>query len=42
MLEAMKTQVQVVAPSNGTVASVLVRPGDVVARDQVLIELERA
>jgi acetyl-CoA/propionyl-CoA carboxylase biotin carboxyl carrier protein len=42
MLEAMKIQVQVVAPSEGTVAAVLVRAGDVVARDQVLIELEQA
>jgi acetyl-CoA/propionyl-CoA carboxylase biotin carboxyl carrier protein len=42
MLEAMKIQVQVVVPSEGTVASVLVRAGDVVARDQVLIELEQA
>ena len=42
MLEAMKIQVQVVAPTEGTVASVLVHQGDVVARDQVLIELEQA
>jgi acetyl-CoA/propionyl-CoA carboxylase biotin carboxyl carrier protein len=42
MLEAMKIQVQVVAPSAGTVKSVLVHPGEVVGRDQVLIELEDA
>jgi acetyl/propionyl-CoA carboxylase alpha subunit len=40
LLEAMKIQVQITAPAAGTIRTVHVRAGDVVARDQPLIELE--
>ena len=42
LLEAMKTQVQVAAPTAGTIRSVHVRAGDVVARGESLIEMEEA
>ncbi len=39
LLEAMKIQVQVVAPAAGAVSAVHVHAGDVVARGHVLIEV---
>jgi acetyl-CoA/propionyl-CoA carboxylase biotin carboxyl carrier protein len=42
LLEAMKTQVQVAAPTAGTIRAVHVRAGDVVARGESLIEMEEA
>jgi acetyl-CoA/propionyl-CoA carboxylase biotin carboxyl carrier protein len=42
LLEAMKTQVQVAAPTAGTIRAVHVHAGDVVARGESLIELEEA
>jgi biotin carboxyl carrier protein len=39
VLEAMKMELAVAAPAAGTVAAVLVAPGDLVARGQALVEL---
>ena len=40
VLEAMKMELAVSAPAAGTVTSVMVRPGDLVARGQVLAEVD--
>ncbi len=42
LLGAMKTQVQVAAPTAGTIRAVHVRAGDVVARGESLFEMEEA
>jgi biotin carboxyl carrier protein len=39
LLEAMKMEIRVASPRAGRVARVLVKPGDRVERDQVLVEL---
>jgi acetyl-CoA carboxylase biotin carboxyl carrier protein len=40
VLEAMKMQMNVRTPTAGTVATVRVREGDVVAAGQVLVDIE--
>lgn len=40
MLEAMKVEMPVAAPEDGTVKTILVSEGDTVEGDQVLVELE--
>jgi biotin carboxyl carrier protein len=40
MIEAMKVEMPVVAPEDGTVASVEVKEGQTVDADQVLVRLE--
>lgn len=40
MLEAMKVEMPVVAPEDGTVSSIKVSEGDTVEGNQVLVELE--
>ena len=40
MIEAMKVEMPVVAPDDGTVASIEVKEGDTVDADQVLARLE--
>ena len=40
VLEAMKMQLRMQAPAGGTVRAVHVKPGDVVAKGQVLLEVE--
>lgn len=40
VLEAMKMKNDVFSPIDAKVKSVLVKPGDVVAKDQILIEFE--
>ena len=42
MLEAMKVEMPVVAPEDGTIAEIKVSEGDAVEADAVLIELEEA
>jgi len=39
MLEAMKVEMPVVAPEDGTVSTIKVKEGDTVEGDQVLVEL---
>jgi biotin carboxyl carrier protein len=39
MLEAMKVEMPVVAPEDGTVSAIKVKEGDTVEGDQVLVEL---
>jgi biotin carboxyl carrier protein len=39
MLEAMKVEMPVVAPEDGTVSAINVKEGDTVEGDQVLVEL---
>jgi biotin carboxyl carrier protein len=39
LLEAMKMEIRVTAPTAGVIAGVYVKPGDVVERDQRLIDL---
>ena len=40
ILESMKMEIPVIAPSNGTVSSIRVSEGDAVKRGQTLITLE--
>ena len=40
MLEAMKVEMPVVAPEDGTVATIKVKEGDTVEGDQLLVELD--
>jgi len=40
MLEAMKVEMPVVAPEDGTVKAILVKEGDTVEGDTTLLELE--
>ena len=40
ILESMKMEIPVIAPSNGTIASIQVREGDAVKRGQTLITLQ--
>ena len=40
ILESMKMEIPVIAPSNGTIASIQVSEGDAVKRGQTLITLE--
>ena len=40
MLEAMKVEMPIASPADGTVTSVLVKDGDTVEADQLLIELD--
>lgn len=42
MLEAMKVEMPVVAPEDGTVANIRVAEGDAVESDAVLVELDEA
>lgn len=42
VLEAMKMEIRVSAPHDGIVGRVLVKKGDVVEREQLLIEVKRA
>ncbi len=39
VLEAMKMETEITAPSDGTIGAILVGPGDAVSGGQVLIEL---
>jgi acetyl-CoA carboxylase biotin carboxyl carrier protein len=39
MLEAMKVEMPVVAPEDGTVSAIKIKEGDTVEGDQVLVEL---
>lgn len=40
IVECMKMEIPVVAPSNGTVAEIRVAEGDLIAEQQVLVVLE--
>ena len=40
MLEAMKVEMPVVAPEDGTVSAIKVKEGDTVEGDQLLVELD--
>jgi len=40
ILESMKMEIPVIAPSNGTIASIQVSEGDAVKRGQTLITLQ--
>jgi len=40
ILESMKMEIPVIAPTNGTIASIQVSEGDAVKRGQTLITLE--
>ena len=40
MLEAMKVEMPVVAPEDGSVTAIKVKEGDTVEGDQILIELD--
>jgi acetyl-CoA carboxylase biotin carboxyl carrier protein len=42
MLEAMKVEMPVVAPEEGTILDIRISEGDTVEADQVLIEMEEA
>ena len=42
ILESMKMEIPVVAPSNGTITSIQVSEGDAVKRGQTLLTLESA
>ena len=42
MLEAMKVEMPVVAPEDGTITDIKVSEGDAVEADAVLIEMEEA
>ena len=40
MIEAMKVEMPIASPADGTVSSILVKDGDTVEADQLLIELD--